>query len=546
MKPTVKVKRLADVLGRPQQAAGLQGGGLDGADRTSRETVAWSPSLRSPDAMINPVKRQADARGRDMVNNDGFAAGASGYMRDSIVGSQYRLNARPNITLIPGADEGWAEDFQTTVEARFEAYADSSNCWFDNSATATFTGMIRMAVVGFMKTGEVISTAEWDRSAARPYSTCMQMVSSDRLSNPDLQADTDTLRRGVQYDSRGRPQGYWFQVAHPGDFFMMNSSMFTWRYVPIRKPWGRIQVVHIIEQSEPDQTRGVADMVAALKNMKMTKKFQEITLQNAVINASYAAAIESELPPDVLFQQMGGQPNATVNGVMAEYMAGLAAYVGAANNIQIDGAKIPHLYPGTKLALKPMGTPGGVGGEFEASLMRHTAAALNLSYEEFSRDFSKSNYSSIRAGMAQTRRFMDGRKRMVADRQANEMYALLLEEMIADGDVPLPRGQRRDAFYKPLMKEAFTRCSWTGASQGQVDELKETQAAIMRIKGGLSTYEYEISRLGRDYREVFAQQAREQGLAKKLDLAFVLDAAQTNTQSGVQSDAPAETTGATQ
>ncbi len=532
------------MLGRPRTAAGIQGGGLEGAERASRETATWNPSLRSPDAMINPVKRQADARGRDMVANDGFAAGATAYQRDSIVGSQYRLNARPDIRLIPGADEAWAEDFQQTVEARFEAYADSKNCWFDNSAIATFTGMIRMAVVGFMKTGEVISTAEWDRSANRPYSTCVQMVSSDRLSNPDLQADTETLRRGVQYDSRGRPQGYWIQVAHPGDFFMMNRSMFTWKYIPIAKPWGRRQVIHIIEQSEPDQSRGIADMVAALKNMKMTKKFQEITLQNAVINASYAAAIESELPPDILFQQMGGQPGMTVGNIMAEYMGGLAAYVGASNNIQLDGAKIPHLYPGTKLNLKPMGTPGGIGSEFETSLMRHTAAGLNLSYEEFSKDFSKSNYSSIRAGMAVTRRFMDGRKRMVADRQADEMYALILEEMIADGDVPLPRGQRRDVFYKPLMKEAFTRASWTGASQGQVDELKETQAAIMRIKGGLSTYEYEISRLGRDYREVFAQAAREQGVIKKLNLGFSLDPAQTNTQSGTQSDAPAETTGA--
>ena len=42
--------------------------------------------------------------------------------------------------------------------------------------------------------------------------------------------------------------------------------------------------------------------------------------------------------------------------------------------MHIDGARIPHLMPGSKLHLMPMGTPGGVGSEFEASLLRYIAA----------------------------------------------------------------------------------------------------------------------------------------------------------------------------
>jgi lambda family phage portal protein len=531
---TIKINKVADVTGRPTQHA--MGGGLEGADRTSRETALWSPSLRSPDALINPLKRQADARGRDMVQNDGFAQGAGQFHRDAIVGAQYRLNARPNWKVI-GASEGWAEEFQTVVEDLFQLYADSPNNYFDMGQMNTFTGMIRMGVLGFLKTGEVISTAEWDRTAGRPYKTCAQMISSDRLSNPDLQADSDSLRRGIQYDSLGRPQGYWIQVAHPGDTFMMNKSMFTWKYIPIRKPWGRKQVIHIIEQQEPDQSRGIADMVAALKNMRMTKKFQEVTLQNAVVNASYAAAIESELPPELVIQQMGGG-NTDMSAILGKYLEMMGAYFGASTNVQIDGAKIPTLFPGTKLNLKPMGTPGGVGTDFEMSLLRHTAAALGLQYEEFSRDYSRSNYSSIQAGGAVTRRFMEGRKKMVADRQATEYFMLWLEEAIAAGDVPLPKGMRRDIFYKPLMKEAFSKCDWVGASQGQIDQLKETQAAMLRIKAGLSTYEKEIARLGGDYREFFQQMAREQGMIKELNLTFALDASKSNapTQDTLQND----------
>ena len=74
------------------------------------------------------------------------------------------------------------------------------------------------------------------------------------------------------------------------------------------------------------------------------------------------------------------------------------------------------------------------------------------------------------------------------------------------------------------MKEAYTKCSWIGASRGQIDELKETQAAILRIKSGLSTYEIEVAKLGLDFREVFTQRAREEKLIKAKGLYFNMDA----------------------
>ena len=60
------------------------GGGLDGAERRSRETARWSPSMQSPDQIINSAKPLADARGRDMVQNDGYASGAANLHKDNI------------------------------------------------------------------------------------------------------------------------------------------------------------------------------------------------------------------------------------------------------------------------------------------------------------------------------------------------------------------------------------------------------------------------------------------------------------------------------
>jgi lambda family phage portal protein len=261
-------------------------------------------------------------------------------------------------------------------------------------------------------------------------------------------------------------------------------------------------------------------MVAALKQMKMTQKYQDIVLQNAVVNATYAATIESELPADAVYPQLGEGSGATW---AEQYMQQLAVYAGASKNLHLDGVKIPHLYPGSKLKLQNAGNPGGVGDMFEQSLLRHIAATLGLSYEQFSRDYTQTTYSSARASMLETWKRMMSRKRAVADRFASSIYRLFLEELINKGDVPLPSGIGPDVFYEGQNGDALTQCSWVGASRGQIDELKETQAAVMRIESGLSTYEEECARLGRDFRDVFRQQAREKKMREDMGLEMTFE-----------------------
>jgi lambda family phage portal protein len=518
-------------ISRNEQALG---GGLEGAERTSRETYNWQVASVPPDRAINSVKEPADARAKDMVINDGYARGAIQSHMDSIVGAQFRLNAKIAWKMIPGGTKEWADEAQRIIEDRFHLIAESEACYLDAAGMNTFTGKIRLAVAGFVMTGEVLETSEWDRSAGRPIKTCFQSVDPSRLRNPDWNSDTRDLRRGVKVDSRGKPLGYYIQRNHPNSFWSGDYNMLDFAYIPRMKPWGRPQVIHIIEQLFPDQHRGVADMVAALKRMRMTKHLQDVVLQNAVINATYCAAIESEMPTAEMIVAMGGDASnpESLNDAIGAYLAGLQKYLAGAENIALDGAMIPHLYPGTKLNMKTLGTPGGVGTDFEASLLRHTAAALGMDYAEFSRDYSRMSYATAKLSTENTRRSMRARKKMVADRLATAIYGNVLEEFIAQGEVPLPPGFTRDDFYRPLMREAFSRCAWIGTGTGQIDELKETQAAILRIKAGLSTYEIEIGRLGEDWREIFEQKALEAGVMAERSLVFDMGTNKGNTGQG--------------
>lgn len=504
------------ILGRSGEPQ-MMGGAHEAADRFGRELALWSPPMRAVDADVLPDKMITDARANDVLRNDAFVQAGQTLHKDNIVGSMYLLSAKPN-TKILGMDEKWEEEFQEEVEAKFTLWAESMNNWPDAARRNNLTELVRLAVGVYLAGGEVLATGEWLRDKPRPYQTAIQMIESSRLSDPgDRGYDYKNVRGGIKFNSYGAPQGYYIRRALPGALGMFHDS-YRWSFVRARNSIGRPQVLHIMEQQRPSQSRGLSQMVAALKEMRITKRFRDVVLQNAVVNASFAASIESELPTAAIFESLGGgDVGDAVTNYAGSYLAAIQQYANSARNMTIDGARIPHLMPGTKLNLLPMGTPGGVGTEFESSLLRYIAANLDVSYEQLSKDYAKSNYSSARAASIETWKAMQSRKRMCADRTANFIYRLWFEEALNAGEITsMPRNAPN--FYEGLNAEAYLRGDWIGASRGQIDELKETQASILKLKIGLSTYEEELAKQGRDWRQVFRQMKREQELMKELDI----------------------------
>lgn len=499
---------------RKQEAVG---GAYEGASRTSSEIASWQPSNRSVDQEINLNKSIIDGRSKDVARNDGYISGAVNTHKDSIVGSQFVLNAKPDLNILSLADsrfdESWLTEYQQSVESQFTLWGESPESYIDAQRINTFTSLVRLAVGVGVFTGEVLASSEWIKSDS-PFNTAIQMIDTDRLSNPNHNVDTPTLSGGIKKNRFGAPLSYFIREGHPGDF--NNPDSYKWREIKAKKRWGRRQIIHIYEQQRPSQTRAVSDLVSVLKQIKMTNNFQDVVLQNAVMNASFAATIESELPPELTFQQLGAGDEE--GGAAQNYMSQVADYMGSSNNIKIDGAKIPHLWPGQKLNLQSAANPGGVGDKFEQSLLRHIASALGLSYEQFARDYTQTNYSSARASMGETHKFMMSRKKTFADKFASHIYQLWFEEALNKGGIPMPSGVGSSFFYQGLNKDALTACSWLGASAYQIDPLKETKAAIMRINAGLSTRELENARLGNDYRDVFNQLQREDGLMESKGL----------------------------
>lgn len=512
----------------------IAGDAYEGASRVSQELASYTPPIRSPDQDIRPAKRVADARSRDLTRNDANLQSGVALRQNSIVGSYFMMNARPNSRRLFGKEDlMWEDEFAEEVEERFAVFAESDDRWLDAGGRHTLTSMCRLAVEQHTVYGEVFASVEWIRERDRPFKTAIQMIDTDRLCTPLNRAEDKSLVMGVQLDDWSKAVGYHVRMAHPSDWtFGQDTQM--WKYMPARLSWGRKQMIHIYDQHRPGQTRGIGTMVAAIPEMKMSRQFREIVLQNAILNATYAATIESDLDPVQIFARLGGQdatPEAyqsAIEGYMTGYYETLGTLTGGSKNMQMGGVKIPHLPPGSKLHLQGAGQGGPLGSEFEASLNRIMASALGVSYEQFSRDYTKTNYSSGKMASVETYKAMVAVKRAVADSFATTVYRLWFEEALNAGAFSTVR-RNMPSFYENQNKDWYCGCEWIGASRGQVDELKETQAAVLRIQNGISTLQDENARLGHDWRRQMRQLRREQDWK---DFFKVLQEPVENTKAG--------------
>ena len=464
----------------------------------------WVVNSQSADAAILPDFDSGNARAADLVRNDGYAKNGVQLHVDHIVGHQFKLVYKPNYLLLGlDIDNEEVSKFIKMVEAKFYNFAEDSRCYVDAERKRTFTMMIREAVATHCKAGEVTAKGEWFKKRGSPYRTAIKMVDYARICNPEMEMDDKDLRKGVKIDKRGAALGYWVRTMHPNSGVGLYGDESKWDYIPRELPWGRQQFIHLFEPLGEGQTRGANNFLASMGKLKMLEKFQGTTLQNAIINAMYAATIESELDSAEVFKAIGGGAE---NSMLDNYMNTKAQYYEASNITLENGAQIPHLLPNEKLTLQNVNAPNASLTEFESGILRNIAKGLGVSFEQLSGDFSKTNYSSARAAMSESYRYFIGQREVIAKRFASSIFELWLEEAINIGEIILPNGVPN--FYEA--KSAWTRCNWIGAGKTQIDGLKGIKEAVEKITAGLSTYEKELGNMGEDYQEIFDQQLREQ------------------------------------
>lgn len=487
--------QILDASGHPlQPKAGFDGGGQGARGEMAR----WTPHSQSVDAALLPSLRLGNARAEDLSRNHGIASGGVQLHVDNIVGDMFRPSVRPNWRRL-GIPEADARSWATDVEQAFYEYAeDEVGCWLDAERKRTFTMLIREGVATHTRVGEITAAACFKDRRGTDYKTCIKVINPNRITNPNDAPDTRLLRGGVEVDRDGAARAYHVQNAVDVAFDFNRE----WVRIPRETRTGRQRFLHVFEPTGDGQTRGINQFMSVMSRLKMLDKFQSTQLETAIVNAMYAAVITAEMSSEDAYRLIAGESDSQD---LARYLSNINSYHDN-TNLTLGGAKIPHLMPGETLELLRPGNAGQGFGEFEAAILRHIAAGLNVGYEQLTKDYSKTNYSSARASMLETWRYMMGRRKIIASRYASMIYLLWLEEAIARRDVVLPCKATRN-FYEA--RAAWGRVNWIGSGRLQIDGLKETKELILKLESGLITYEQACALMGNDYQEIFEQQVRE-------------------------------------
>lgn len=439
-------------------------------------------------------------RSRDLYMNTPLATGALKTIRTNVVGYGLILNSQIDHEFL-GLTEDEADEWETQVEREFSMWAESLMC--DAMQMHNFYELQQLAFLSFLASGETFAILPYRAHKEHWYELRVQLIESDRVSSPS--GASKNIFNGVELGKYGEVAAYHICNVHP---LSSDSGQKKWeRIEKFGKLSGRQNVLHLMESERPEQRRGVPLLAPVIESLKQLDRYSEAELTAALVSSLMTVFIETSEDDD------GSGP------VIGE---------GIAEEEQVDqmDETTVELAPGSVIALNPgekanTSNPARNNTSFDpfvVAILRQVGAALELPYETLVKHFT-SSYSASRAALLEAWKMFKMRRSFLANRFCQPIYEEWLIEAILKGRIKAP-----GFLENPLIRKAYSEAEWNGPSQGQLDPLKEVNAAIKRVEAGFSTRARETVELtGGDFWRNHSQRMREESARRdaKLDIPYL-------------------------
>ncbi|MEG0451127.1 MAG: phage portal protein [Lysinibacillus sp.] len=471
-----------------------------GASKRKKSMLGWIFKGGSTKEDIDDNLETLRQRSRDLFMNTPLATGALKTIRTNVVGYGLVLNSQIDHEFL-GLTEQQADEWETVVEREFSLWANSLMC--DAMQMHNFYELQQISFLSALASGETFVLMPYRAHKEHWYSLRVQLIESDRISSPS--GASKQIVNGIELGNFGEVAAYHICNVHP---LASDASKKQWvRVEKFGKLTGRQNVLHLMESERPEQRRGVPLLAPVIESLKQLDRYSEAELTAALVSSLMTVFIETTDEED------GSGP------VVGE---------GVHEDDQIDQADetTVELAPGSVIALNP-GEKANVSNParnntafdpFVTAILRQVGAALELPYEILVKHFT-SSYSASRAALLEAWKMFKMRRQFIATRFCQPIYEEWLTEAILIGRIHAP-GFLDD----PLIRKAYSQSEWNGPSQGQLDPLKEVNAAIKRVDAGFSTRARETVELtGGDFWRNHYQRVREEEArrAAGLDIEYL-------------------------
>lgn len=504
----VPAEKIAGIRRRAALSANMSAA-YQAADSSHPALANWQPQGWSGQSSQAFGRDFMASRVHDLVRNDGYASAAVSRLVDQTVGSGFRLDATPNAAAL-GLDQDAVDDVADSIEAHWPLFWNDDAFWCDAERMTNGPGLLGLAMRHRFTDGEAAAHIVWrgneDGAPIAPsgFGTCVHVIDPARISNPNGKMDSDTLQQGVAMDEWGAAAGYHVRRRHPGDQVSGGFGGFAWDYVP-RDIGSRPNFILTGERRRAGERRAIAEIVSVLREHKQTSDINDFEMQAVALNAVLAAFVTSPYDLEELSETFDA---GNLPGALKAYEATQKAYYSEAP-VRLPGGQVNFMRAGEQVTLTKPEHPNANFKAFFGQALHKIAAAVGLTYEQLTGDWSEVNYSSARAGMLVIYRSLTVRTNRFVDGFMRPIYRAWLEEAFDRRLIRLPAGA-------PSFEAASTAwCSseWIGDGRGWVDPEKEAKAAILRMGSGITTLEQETAEQGGDWKKNVLQRARQRRFA---------------------------------
>ncbi len=487
-----KVKGLLFPFLTPILSHKLFFGSYKGASRQTRQLGTYRAALTSANAELQPFSRnELVSRSRDLYRNNPIARAAVSRVVLAAVGSGLRLQSHIDYRSL-NVEYSQVVEKEREIERLFRQWAEDQNeC--DLEKTLDFYGLQRLVLTSMLLSGDVFCLTPFVRRSFSKFHLRLQIIESDRVSNPHHTIDTENLRNGIQYNRLGEPVSIHVLESHPGDFL---PKSLKWKKIRVfGRLTGRRRVLQIYEKERPEQARGVPFLSSVIEPLKQLDRYIDAEIDAAVISSFFTAFLkgDEELGPMAPTPPGGDAP--------------IEPYSLASEEIRMGSGAIVELPSGVDVSFANPQRPNANFERFFESVMKNIAAALNMPFEELLLHYS-SSYSAARAAMLQAWRGYTVKRAIVVSQFCQPIFELFLDDVVSSGLLDLPGFEAKRA--------AYIKTSWIGPTRGQIDPLKEIKAAKERIEARISSRTREATEiLGEDWEMIEQQLEREEELLRQ-------------------------------
>jgi len=503
------VKQKLGPIGRVRRALGvlMTGTGLKvyGAHpykggEVNRLNKTWQPNHYSGDGAVAEDWELLTARIRDLGRNDPAIRSLKRALLDHVVSTGIGTTA--NVTV---AGE-LVEDFNAESDELFEWWSENE-C--DVERRLSWPDMQRQLFEELLETGDALLLRCADPDRARSIPLCYQALEAEQLDAMKDQlpgAGRNEIKRGIEFDRRGRRAAYWLFSAHPSD----PHAAFSTR--SIRVPAER--VIHFTLPGRPSQTRGVGLYNAIIQSARDLDNYLGSELTSATIASLFTVVHKTKTPGTGMgFVGDGSETDASddYGNPLIKLGRGIVSQIPREDDVTPVKVDRPNNKADTfvRLILMLMGMGGGV------------------SRYRLTRDYSGTTYIASRAAHIDDRASFRplqgyfGRQLCLPVRRDFQLQTAAYGGFSSVSATQFRRQLRR-----------WQRLQLQLPGWEMLDPEKETDAAIARIGAGLSTLEEECAARGKNWRRVILQRKREQDFAAEHGVTLNLMRPSTAGQGG--------------